>query len=161
MTTEELFTRVNYLMFGEEEDKEDFENMFTTFANIIVADCFLINNAVRMAKGKKPFDIVPNLIKTERDESAKQTFPVLDDFGRETDETYEEYISPDNLYWNVPYEDIVIENLLIWGIAGRLFMDDEEQRGAEYTQKYEMNKQTLIYARYVDVYDAYGDRECK
>lgn len=55
----------------------------------------------------------------------------------------------------VNYEPRMTRQILIYGVAGYIYSDDDKGMGAEYKNKYEYERQRVLATMYEDVTDAY------
>lgn len=55
----------------------------------------------------------------------------------------------------VNYEPRMTRQILIYGVAGYIYSDDDKGMGAEYKNKYEFERQRVLATMYEDVTDAY------
>ena len=53
MTADQIFDNVIALMFAEQTDKEDYEENFMAQLNMKLAEAFVVNNSIRLQKGKE------------------------------------------------------------------------------------------------------------
>ena len=55
----------------------------------------------------------------------------------------------------VNYEPRMTRQILIYGVAGYIYSDDDKGMGTEYKNKYEFERQRVLASMYEDVEDAY------
>lgn len=55
----------------------------------------------------------------------------------------------------VDYEPRMTRQILIYGVAGYIYSDDDKGMGTEYKNKYEFERQRVLASMYEDVEDAY------
>lgn len=55
----------------------------------------------------------------------------------------------------VNYEPRMTRQILIYGVAGYIYSDDDKGMGTEYKNKYEFERQRVLASMYEDVDDAY------
>lgn len=60
----------------------------------------------------------------------------------------------------IPYQDNIVRNVMVWGIATLLALGDEENMKAGfYDNKYQTNRNQFNRANYVPIDDVYGGGE--
>ena len=129
MTAWELFSNVMTLMFGVDSEMDDYEGYFVNTLNLILAELFDINNALRMSDGRKPLKNIPEVPKldTSSEEAANKT-----------------------KLFELPYEPKLLRTVLPYGVAGYIYVDD-------YKNKYESAKSQILNVSYEDIIDVYSE----
>ena len=59
VTANDIFNATMALMFGTEEDKADYQSFFLPALNLLAAENFALNNAVRLLAGKPRLSVMP------------------------------------------------------------------------------------------------------
>lgn len=59
MKAEEILDMVMGLMFSEQSEKDEYRALFFPILNVILAECFRENNALRRKKGKESLTEIP------------------------------------------------------------------------------------------------------
>lgn len=70
-------------------------------------------------------------------------------------EELEEIPLIENITDVVDYEPRMTRQILIYGVAGYIYTDDDKGVGTEYKNKYEYERQRVLASMYEDVEDAY------
>lgn len=117
MTSEELFNTTVTLMFGEAADRIDYQPYWTDYLNLMLAENFEINNALRISEEKEPLAEIP-------------------------------YI--DDLQSEIGFEPIMERQILPYGLAGYLYMEDDPTIATAYKNKYEYERQRAGKAKYIN-----------
>lgn len=136
MTAWELFSNVMTLMFGTDSEMDEYQDYFVNTLNLILAELFDTNNALRMSDGRKPLKNIPEVPKL--------------------DTTSAEAANKTKLF-ELPYEPKLLRTVLPYGVAGYIYVDDDKSIGADYKNKYEYAKSQILNVSYEDIIDVYSE----
>ena len=92
-TADAIFDSVIGLMFAGASDKEDYRDGFIRILNMVLEECFEVNNALRRKRGREELEEPPVIAAAE---------------------------DP------VPYEFELTRSVIPYGVAGTLYVDDDE-----------------------------------
>ena len=137
MTAWELFSNVMTLMFGTDEEMDEYQDYYVNTLNLILAELFDLNNALRIGDGRKPLKNIPEC-------------PKYDSSAPDKAKNFE-----------IPYEPKVVRTVLPYGVAGYIYVDDDKAIGTDYKNKYEYAKTQIFQVAFVDIVDVYTDFDTK